>query len=497
MNEYMNMLGGYKDRVARIALFDIFHQLENKQQKDNKDRPIDYFGIGLLGVLFFFENMLLRNKKTGTKELAAYLRTMTGEHCILSDEGFYDLAKQLIEAFRPPSGKRNSRQFFNYETGEMDTVEYAILKADHWDPEENIQYYCLAEEGLELVFATKEYFSEFQLSISQLVLRKQLEKGEFSGALRQIDEMRINVNTIRDKMMKIKHEIQRNIISDDTYTRYKEIIDDINRRLQQEHDEFRTLSDFVRETRSHLNSQHAHTQKEMDALELIVRVDNELAHVHYLHSNLLNESIELKTTAVEAAGESLYYAGVTSFNYDQEIARKLLSAPLPFMVSKELAAPFMKTSKFETWSLLTVFEPQLIDRPDRHIHHEFLELEADLVPSETKITQQVNRLLMTEMMKLMNDRQTFTLAEVFDSAENDICGTREMADMWIVMHQLSPLNVPEIVGREEHIFHLAFKDALKSIQELSVVELDEVISYNGNYTLKNMRIEMGGESRNE
>lgn len=70
------------------------------------------------------------------------------------------------------------------------------------DPEENVQYYTLDDGGLELVFATKEYFSEFQLSISQLVLRKQLEKGEFSGALRQIDEMRISVNTIRDKMQK-------------------------------------------------------------------------------------------------------------------------------------------------------------------------------------------------------------------------------------------------------------------------------------------------------
>ena len=63
MHEYMNMLGGYKDRVARIALFDVFHQLENKLQKDDQGRPIDFFGIGLLGLLFFFENMLMRNQK--------------------------------------------------------------------------------------------------------------------------------------------------------------------------------------------------------------------------------------------------------------------------------------------------------------------------------------------------------------------------------------------------------------------------------------------------
>lgn len=502
MNAYLNMLGGYRDRVARIALFDIFHHLENKQMKDDTDRPIDFFGIGLLGILFFFENMLMRNKKTGVRELAVYLKEMTGANVNLSDEGYLELAKQLVEAFRPPSGKRNGRSFFNYETGEEERVEYAILKADHWDPEENVQYYTLAEQGLELVFATKEYFSEFQLSISQLVLRKQLEKGEFSGALRQIDEMRISVNTIRDKMAKIKHDIQRNIISDDTYTRYKEIIEDINRRLQQEHDEFRALSEFVRETRSHLNSQHSHTDKEMDALELIVRVDNELAHVHYLHSSLLNESIELKTTAIEAAGESLYYAGVTSFNFDQEIARKMLNAPLPFEVGRQFAVPFMKTKSFDTWSLLTVFESQMIDRPDRHVNHEFLELEEDTIPSETKVTQAVNRLLIGEMMKLVGGREVFELKDVFEMADIDMFGTREFADLWIVMHQLSPLTVSEIAGREEHIFHNGFKDFFGDYETVTVTELDDEISYSGNYVLRNMTLKFdrhddrqtGGES---
>lgn len=495
MNEYLTMLSGYRDRVARITLFDIFHQLENKQIKDDEDRPIDFFGIGLLGVLFFFENMLMRNKETGVRELAKYLKKMTTTMITLTDEGYLELAKQVIDVYRPPSGKRNGRDFYNYETGEEERVEYAILKADYWDPEENVQYYALDEQGLELVFATKEYFSEFQLSISQLVLRKQLEKGEFSGALRQIDEMRISVNTIRDKMLKIKHDIQRNIISDDTYTRYKGIISDINRRLQQEHDEFSELTEFIKVTRSHLNNQHSHTDKELDALALIIRVDNELAHVHYLHSNLLNESIELKTTAIEAAGESLYYAGVTAFNFDQEIARKMMDAPLPIETGRQLAAPFMKTKGFEAWSLLSVFEPQMIDRPDRHINNEFLELEDENILSETKLTQEVNRLLMTEMMKLMKGLQTFSLKEVFERANSDIYGTREFGDLWIVMHQLSPLNVDEIINREEHIFHLAFRDVFGNYKSIVVEEFGkEEVSYKGNYSLVNMKITIGGEA---
>ena len=495
MNTYMNMLGGYRDRVARIALFDVFHHLENKQLKDDKDRPMDTFGIGLLSVLFFFENMLMRRRNTGIRELAEFLETMIGRGYDLSGDGYYTLAKQVVETFRPASGKGLKRSFYNYETGQNEEVDYAILRADDWDPEQGIQYYTLAEQGLELVFATKEYFSEFQISISQLMLRKQLEKGEFSGALRQVDEMRINVHTIRDKMQKIKHEIQRNIISDDTYTRYKEIIDDINRRLQQEHDEFQELVTFIRETKGHLDQQGSHSQKDLEALELIVRVDNELAHVHYLHASLLKESIELKTTAVEAAGESLYYAGVTSFNFDQEVARKLTTAPLPFESGKTLAAPFMSLARFSTWSPLAVFEPQVLDRPDRLVKADFLELEGGDGPQELKIRQQVNRLLVAEMMKVIGERKQFDLKAFLTKTDNPIFGTREFCDLWVVLHQLSPLSVKEVVSMEDNIFTKAFEEAFMAYDTVSVMELEEEISVQGNYHMKNMVFILGGEGQ--
>ena len=69
----------------------------------------------------------------------------------------------------------------------------------------NAQYYTLDDDGLELVFATKEFYSEFQLSINQLLLRKQLEKGEFKGALRQINEMRIDVESLEERILHLTH----------------------------------------------------------------------------------------------------------------------------------------------------------------------------------------------------------------------------------------------------------------------------------------------------
>ena len=48
---------------------------------------------------------------------------------------------------------------------------------------------------------------------------KTAEKGEFRGALRQINEMRIDVETLNERMIKLRHQIQRSIVSEETFER--------------------------------------------------------------------------------------------------------------------------------------------------------------------------------------------------------------------------------------------------------------------------------------
>ncbi|UTW69410.1 hypothetical protein KHA80_21670 [Anaerobacillus sp. HL2] len=65
--------------------------------------------------------------------------------------------------------EKRSYPFFNWETKQEETIEYSILKKRSiFDVKSNTQFYTLDEDGLELLFATKEFYSEFQLSINQL-----------------------------------------------------------------------------------------------------------------------------------------------------------------------------------------------------------------------------------------------------------------------------------------------------------------------------------------
>lgn len=97
-----NITENYRDRMERLALFDPLYALERKSGKDNSGEPIDYYGLGLLTLLFFFENMLIRNKKAGVMELAQFFSNLTQEKLDLTFEEYVKLAREIVQVFRPP-----------------------------------------------------------------------------------------------------------------------------------------------------------------------------------------------------------------------------------------------------------------------------------------------------------------------------------------------------------------------------------------------------------
>lgn len=492
-----NITENYRDRMERLVLFDPLYTLERKSGKDNRGKPIDYYGLGFLSLLFFFENMLIRNKKAGVLELAEFLSKLTQEEYELNFEEYIKLSREIIQVFRPPSGRRNSREFYNWETGKEEVIQYSILKASHFDTKTNTQYYELDEQGLELIFATKEFFSEFQLSINQLILRKQLEKGEFVGALRQIDEMRMDVKGLQDKIYRIKHEIQRNIVSDETYKRYESIVDDIHFRLSRENEEFEELKSFIKETRERL--EHEKREEKMrKAYGLILRIDKELGEVHYEHRQLLSQSIDMKTTALNAAQESLYYIGIDSFNFKDQVTNKLLSAPLPLEASRRLVEPFLYLEKGEFWSPLAVFSKQRIGkRGTEGSNISFAEPLGDWeVQEEIKIHQKNFKHIMEITMEAMDKDKSITLGKVIDfMKENDyedILEDRTFYDFWILLHHSSPIKI-EIEENQNQMLDKVIELLEGDCQWIEVVEVSGKLKPNDRYVIKDMRLTLEGD----
>ncbi|MCB2291672.1 replicative DNA helicase [Clostridium sp. CS001] len=490
-----NITENYRERIQRLALFDTLYKLDNKKSKDNSDKLIDYFSLGLLTLLFFFENMLVRNKKTGVKELAVFLIELNQGEIDLEPEGFEKIARTIIGVFRPSTGKRNTKSFYNWETRTEESVQYSILKADKADLTTNTQYYTLDDQGLELIFATKEYFNEFQLSINQLVLRKQLEKGEFVGALRQIDEMSLDVKNLQDRMFRIKHEIQRNIVSNETFERYKIIIEDINMRLYREDEEFDELQSFARETKEKIGNDMSN-EKDRKTYELILQIDRELDHVHYEHRLLLKESIILKTSALQAAQESLYYVGIDSFNFDQEITSRVFSSPLPLSSTRTLIEPFLYLEKQQSWSPLTVFSPQRLEARDK------LEKSSEFFKAAGEEERKVDLMLlrgnfkriMEVILVAMKGEKEITIEAVAQDLRlrklDEFLLHRNFYDFWVILHQKSPIIIDDSEKSSEDLFGEVLTLLQNKGKVLKVDEIEGVLKITDRYTIRNMKLRL-------
>lgn len=475
---------GYGERIKRLAILDPLFRLKYRK-KSGEDENIDWFSMGLLSLLFFFECMLQRQTKKGVPELADFLYEVCGNRLRLSRNRFFQIAETIVQTYRDPTGKRQEEVFFDWETETTESYSFSILKTAGFDKMENRQYYTLDEAGIELIFATKEYYSEFRISINQLLIRKQLEKGEFANALTEIHEMRIAVETIREQMRRLGMDVVRNIVSDETYLKYMQIVKATHDRLEREDEEFKELYTFVMNTTKN-QSVDLQTTKDLKAYEQLLQISKELGEAHQLHQQLLKESIRLKSKAIDSAKQALYSIGLQTFHFDQEIVSRLVSSPLPPVVAKGLAGAFTSLNRHRSWSLLTIFDKQrnLTLYPEQS-NNAYPEADDEQIEQNRQIQKNNFSLIMRHVLEVMNDRHEIELKELSNLLPLPIVNHRSYYDFWLVLHQRSPVSWEP--DREGDVLN----EALAQLQGdvLVLTECIDIIQPTSRFTIQNMRLE--------
>lgn len=495
--DVIDLVQGYRERMRRIALFDPLYELERMQQKDQKNRALPMKDFGLLMLLFFYEHKLMRNQKIAIADVAHFLEEVTKGRFSLAKETYESIARKLVQTFRPMLGKKRTFHYYNWETHEEEEIQFSYIRDN--DFKEGVQYYALDEDGLELLFATREFYSEFQLSIHQLMLRKQLEKGEFKGALRQINEMRIDVETLYERITKIEQEIKRNIVSDETFARYETLLDDIYGRLTRENDEFHELAEFVTDTRNHFYYQDT-DKKERKAYTSLLKISKELELVHAEHGGLLNKSVHLKTTALKAAQESLYYAGVDSFNFQQDITTRLLNSPAAMETMKGMVAPFLKVEQTKVWSMLSLFEKQVVtnledeqEKQTTFLGLEDKEEEQMYANSQRQAYQKYMNLLIDWYAQSEKQDLAMFLSYLRTEGQVGVLHERMFYEFLLVLHQRSPLIQDQSFDEQDKAqYVLAESMTVLGGRTLYVEELVDLLQVTERYSIQNMKFRLEG-----
>lgn len=481
---------GLRERMRRIYLFEPLHELAAKQQKDDDGQDIDMRMLGLLTLLYFFEMKLMRESRVGIEEAANYLRPLIQKRYNVADERVHTLLLAVKEIFRPAKGLYKTYSFYNWETEKVEEIPFSFLKTDFFDVKENRQYYQLDDDGLELIFATKEYFQEFQLSIHQLMLRKLLEKGELQGALRQINEMRMDVEQLHERMEKLSHEIKRNIINMETQQRFMEVLQDRNLRLQRENTEFEELHKFIVDAKK--ASESTTNEEDMRAFRMLMKIEEALMAVHEQHRALLTHSLKLKQEALEAAEQSLYSIGVDNFNFDQEIVSEIVSTPLPLESMKGILAPFLKVGHKKMWSLLTIFSAQSWSEEEQSAE---LARYEEIVEEEKReqYAKQIRTLYgayMKSMLAFAEGHQSWTVQDWLEhiKEQNDFSlDARYLYDFLLLCHHRSPLYKDSNNADEQSLHLLIEVTSLLGDRQLVIEELPNILQPTKRYSIQNLQ----------
>lgn len=478
-----------RERMRRIYLFEPLHELAGKRQVDDDGHEIDMRMLGLFTLLYFFEMKLIRESKIGMEEAAHYIRPLLQKRHNIADERVNALLLIVKETFRPAKGVYKTYSFFDWATNEVEEIPFSFLKTDFFDAKENRQYYQLDDDGLELIFATKEYFQEFQLSIHQLMLRKLLEKGELQGALRQINEMRMDVEQLHERMEKLSQEIRRNIINSETQKRYMDVLQDRNMRLQRENTEFEELHQFIVESRKAAES--TVNEEDMKAFRMLLKIDEALIAVHEQHKNLLTHSLRLKEEALDAAQQSLYNIGLEQFNFDKEIVSEIVSTPLPLESMKGILAPFLKVESKKSWSILSIFGVQSwTDEEQNAVLAHYEEVVAE--EKREQYAKQIRRLyqsFMKEMLTFAENRLSWTLAEWVEHLQTHktlSLDERYLYDFLLLCHQRSPLSKGAETEDELSMHLLADATLLLENRQLVIEEYHDNLQVTPRFTIQNL-----------
>lgn len=487
-------LENFSERMSRILLFSPLYRLRGRKVRRMDGTETTMLELGLMTLLFFFEHMLDGRKDAGIRELAGFLQDATNSQFSESFQDYEKMARDIVTTFRPTTGRRNAETFFDWSAKQERTAEFSYLKADKVDVSSNAQYYVLDEQGLELVFATKEYFNEYQLSINQLILRKQLEKGQFTLALRQVEEMRLDVETLHGRITRIRREIHRSIVSEETLARYRKIVTDLNDRLKSEEDQFKELKTFIGTTKRRIHD-NIDQDPVQNALDSILLVEQRLDAVHGKHRRLLELGIELGTSALAAAEEALYFSGIDSFNFEADVANRFFATPLPLEASRRLIEPFLPTAKAAIWSPVDIFAPQRLERFERAgVQEEFPDAEIETAnDAQAKANlRQHYRTIVDDLLAFL-DGETETTLSAFVEAETErrpeLLTEKQFYIFWMILHRRhTVLFDDEHLGEDSPYREIALQHP--ELAELSVDDVPGFIEQPG-FTISNMNIKVG------
>jgi hypothetical protein len=203
--------------------------------------------------------------------------------------------------------------------------------------------YRLSPQGLNFLFQTREFHMEAMVSIEQLFLRRQLEKGNFAGALERLGGLSLLIRQLDGEMRDMIERAAMNALRI-PFERYRDLHRRVYEQFDQERDEFESQRKLLNQRRTILERPGVTlSTRDLESLQLLIKTQQELDRLMGDHNHLFQRKQELQT-AYRKALENQFANGFRSrLNIETEILDRGLKGTIALDAFPGFIRPFIST----------------------------------------------------------------------------------------------------------------------------------------------------------
>lgn len=456
-NPEIECLGNFSERMRNLAPFAcIVRRLGNLQ----KYPDYDVFSIGIGVMLYVLENMLIGRDECTIDEISGFLQTQI--YRIYKQSIPLEDAKELAFYIRDAitgSGEAYQFEYMNLEKGSVETVPVKLMDVSFYEIKKTSKY-KLTDQGMELLFKTREIYSEFRLNVTQLYLRQQIEKGVFVGALQTVNELNLQVRQLRERIERILEGIRQNVLGID-FQELKNLLERIQEQFKAERKEFTNIRHILGEQKRNLEGIDFErlSQKDLRALRYIGLIANKIGYVAREHDRLFNEKLDIIGEYLKML-EFRMRSGITAYlNFESTILDWLGARNIPCEKIDKIFSPlFSNRNRNKAFNMMKALEPQRIrnEEPEEQEsinYDEYIEKkEREQKEQAEKRNLKIEGYLEWILMKVLENRE-ISLREIVEAFDEE---TYERASrdfdfysLIVMLHQRKEFDFKDIAGMSQ------------------------------------------------
>ncbi len=442
-----------RQRLEMLAPSAFFASVAGTRRLD----PLDPVILGFAALRLMYENML-QSRQTRIDDIEALVAALAPRY--LGERPAADRitrwAQTLLIDLLQNGGKPWEFRWRDPIDGREVAVPVRLIAVDRDFKVGAPSAYRLTTQGLGFLFQTREFRMEAMVTVEQLFLRRQLEKGNFAGAMQRLGALSVLIQQLDREMQEMAERATLNALLI-PFDRYADLHARIYDHFEQEQLEFMEQRRLAIERRTILEKPGT-TQNERDreALEWLRRIERRLDQLIGEHRSLFLRKQQLQQ-AYRNALENQFANGFRSrLNPEAELLDVLLRGTHPLPALTGSFRPFLPPSlpkRFNPWRCFSEWAVKADGRPDRE---ETLDDAPATQDDEERLERErLRRLrcsgflrrLLAALRRTSPLRLSELLREIPHEERADLTRSFELYQLLIMLHQAGTIDLARL-GRE-------------------------------------------------